>query len=177
MIKNTDKKYGIISKIFHWVSAVFIFAMFGLGYWMVELTYYSEWYRTAPHIHKSVGILIFGFIILRLLWKIINKTTKYLGKNSEILIAKIVHNLIYVLLIVIFLSGYLISTADGRGIEIFNWFVIPSIGEFFKNQESIMGSIHKYSTYFLMFLVLLHALAALKHHFIDKDDTLKKITF
>ena len=74
-----------------------------------------------------------------------------------------------------FLSGYLISTADGRGIEVFNWFEVPGLGSFIENQEDLAGQVHEYAAYILIGLSSLHALAALKHHFMNKDNTLKKM--
>jgi cytochrome b561 len=97
------------------------------------------------------------------------------GNAFENLAAKLAHKLIYLLLALIFISGYLISTSDGRPISVFNLFNVPALGELFENQSDISGEIHFYSAVTLMVLVTLHALAALKHHFINKDNTLKKM--
>jgi len=174
-MKNTTQNYGLIAKGLHWISAVVVIGMFASGWWMVELNYYSDWYRTAPFIHKSVGVLLMFLTIARLFWKASNISPDALGNQFEQKIAKVAHVTLYLLILVICTSGYLISTADGRGIEVFNWFVLPSLGELFKEQADIAGLVHKFSAYALMSLVLLHALAALKHHFIDKDTTLKRM--
>ena len=97
------------------------------------------------------------------------------GKNWEKLTAKFTHRLLYILLICMFVSGYLISTGDGRGIEVFNWFTLPSLGEFIDNQEDIAGDFHEWFAYGLIAFTSLHALAALKHHILDKDLTLLKM--
>ncbi len=170
------KRYNATSRIIHWFSAIIILGMFALGFWMMELTYYSSWYQTAPYWHKSVGLLLAGLTLFRLIWKAITATPKIEGKPYEIKAAKAVHHIMYLLFIVIFVSGYLISTSDGRGIEVFNWFTVPSAGELFPNQSDLAGQIHYYTTYALIGLALIHALAALKHHFIDKDNTLRKMT-
>jgi cytochrome b561 len=175
MLKNKKDSYGLVAILLHWLSAIIIFGLFGLGYWMVDLNYYSEWYKTAPMIHKSIGMILFVIILFRLFWKVVNIKPIAIGNKFEIKISKIVHFVLYLLMLVIFISGYLISTGDGRGIEIFNLFTIPAFNELIENQETIMGVIHKYSTYSLMFLVTLHALAAIKHHFINKDNILKRI--
>jgi cytochrome b561 len=157
------------------MSAVVVIGMFASGWWMVELNYYSDWYRTAPFIHKSVGVLLLLLTLARLCWKASNTSPDAVGNTFEQFMAKATHTVLYLLIVVICVSGYLISTADGRGIEVFNWFVLPSFGELFPQQADTAGFIHKYSAYGLMGLVLLHALAALKHHFIDKDNTLKRM--
>ena len=73
------------------------------------------------------------------------------------------------------LSGYLISTADGRAIEVFGLISVPALGSLVENQEDIAGVFHKYAAYLLVTLAIMHALAAVKHHFIDKDQTLKRM--
>ena len=83
--------------------------------------------------------------------------------------------MLYGLLLVLMCSGYLISTADGRAISVFNWFDVPALGELFSNQEDISGLIHEYVAYILISIAVLHALAAIKHHVIDKDATLTRM--
>jgi len=83
--------------------------------------------------------------------------------------------LLYLLLFVIMFSGYLISTADGRAIEVFGWFDVPATITSIPNQEDVAGLVHKFAAFLLIGLVVLHAAAALKHHFIDRDRTLLRI--
>ncbi len=75
----------------------------------------------------------------------------------------------------VMISGDLISTADNRAIEVFNWFSIPALAELFNKQADIAGLIHQYAAYLLIFLSVLHGAGAIKHHFIDKDHTLKRM--
>lgn len=179
MIRNTQNNFGLITRIIHWISALTIFGLFGVGYWMVDLTYYSEWYQTAPHWHESVGILLIIVTLFRLAWKAIQITPQPLSTHSsrDQKKAKAVHYLLYILMFTLFLSGYLIPTADDRSIEVFSWFAVPSMGALFDKQEDIAGTIHEYGAYTLIAFAALHALAALKHHFIDKDVTLRRMIF
>lgn len=177
MLKNTITKYGLISTYIHWITAVMVFALFGVGFWMVDLNYYSEWNKTAPYYHKAFGLILLLITLFRIGWKVKNIVPKELGENKiEKRLAKIAHLTLYGLLLVIMCSGYLISTADGLGIDFFNIVTIPSAGRLFEHQEDIAGNVHEIAAYILMAMVGLHALAALKHHFIDKDDTVKRIT-
>jgi cytochrome b561 len=175
LLKNTPDSYGWLSIIIHWVSALLVIGMFTLGLWMVELDFYNPWYKDAPHYHKSLGILLAVLIGLRLLAKAKQMSPKLIGKAWEQKTAKLVHWILYLGLCSLFLSGYLISTADGRGIDIFDWVTLPSMGEWFANQEDIAGDIHEWLAYSLIALVSVHALAALKHHFVNKDTTLIRI--
>jgi len=169
------KKYNIIARLLHWVTALLVIGLFSLGLWMVDLGYYDDWYNTAPFIHKSVGLCLFALTLLRVVWKLLTVHPEIEGEKWEIQAAKVAHFTLYLLLFCLFTSGYLISTADGRAIEVFNWFSVPGFGSFIENQEDLAGVIHYYLALTLIGLSALHALAALKHHFINKDNTLKKM--
>ncbi|WP_087021113.1 cytochrome b [Thaumasiovibrio subtropicus] len=169
------EQYDLITRSIHWLSAFAIIGLFALGLWMVELNYYSDWYRTAPHWHKSIGILVAILTIVRLVWKRFTTHPEIEGKRYEVVAAKAAHHTLYLLLFVLFVSGYMISTADGRSIDVFDWFAVPGAGEFFPNQADIAGQVHFYVACTVIGLASLHALAALKHHFINKDNTLRKM--
>ena len=174
-MKTEVKNYNPIARLIHWLSAIAIIGLFAAGLWMVDLSYYSEWYRTAPHWHKSIGILLAGLTLIRLVWKSVTASPSVEGNTLEKWAAKIVHGLMYIVLLILFTSGYLISTADGRAIDIFDWFAIPGAGALFEGQADLAGEIHFYAAWTLIILAGLHAMAALKHHFIDKDNTLRKM--
>lgn len=177
MIKNTNEQFGLISTYIHWVSAIMVFSLFALGFWMVDLNYYSEWYRDAPYYHKAFGLILLLVTVLRLIWKFYNTAPNKLGRNKfEQNVEKIAHIALYGILFLLMFSGYLISTADGRGIDLFNVITIPSMGELFPDQEDIAGDIHEITAYIIMAMVGLHIAAALQHHFIRKDDTLKRMS-
>ncbi|WP_427981494.1 cytochrome b [Agarivorans sp.] len=176
-IRNTEHGYGWLTIVLHWLVALSVFGLFGLGLFMVDLNYYSSWYQTAPNIHKSVGILLFFTMLFRLFWRAINPNTASPAnhKNWEKTGAKLGHFLLYVVLFSLMISGYLISTADGRAISVFGWFDVPASITQIQQQEEIAGDIHEVLAWSLMVLVAGHALAALKHHFIDKDSTLVRM--
>lgn len=173
MLKNTVQGFGLVQIIIHWLSAIAVFGLFFVGIWMVDLSYYSEWYRTAPDLHKSVGLTLLALTLVRLAWVLLNpKPIPLADSKLEQTAGSLGHKALYVLLLVIMVSGYLISTADGRGIEVFGLFEVPSLGEFIENQEDVAGDIHEWGAYILMGVVAVHILAALKHHFFNKDRTL-----
>ncbi|MCG3728961.1 cytochrome b [Vibrio cincinnatiensis] len=167
--------YNRTLQIIHWISALTVIGMFAVGLWMVDLSYYSEWYRTAPHWHKSVGLLLAGLTLFRLIWQSVTVSPVMEGHRLEKVAAKAMHCFLYLDLFLLFVSGYLISTADGRGIDVFNWFTLPGAGTLFNQQSDIAGTVHLYAAWTLIAMALLHALAALKHHFINKDNTLRKM--
>lgn len=178
MLKNTKTAYGWMAILLHWVMALAIFAMFGLGLYMVELTYYDTWYKGSLDLHKSVGILLLGLLVIRILWRGINvnpDSADTQASKFEITSAHLVHLALYVLMFTLMISGYLISTADGRGINVFEIFTIPAIPFSIDNQEDIAGLVHEVLAWALIVLAGIHALAAIKHHFINKNNTLVRI--
>ena len=176
-MKSSPETWGAVTVALHWLVAATVFCMFGFGLWMTGLTYYDEWYRTAPHIHKSVGTLLFLATLMLFGWRHYRGRPPHLNTHSrwEHRLAMLAHGIIYVLLFAIMISGYMISTADGRAIEVFNWFEVPALFPGFDNQEDIAGKIHLVLAITLISLTVLHAAGALKHHYIDKDSTLKRM--
>jgi cytochrome b561 len=176
-LKNSDARYGWMAVGLHWLMAPAIIGTFALGWWMRQLSYYDPWYRQGPEIHKAVGILLFGLLLLRLAWRLLNRNPAPEAGTPrwQSRVAGWAHWVIYALLLAIMLSGYLISTADGRPITVFGWVSLPATLQGIEGQEDIAGEIHKLLAWTLIGLVALHALAALKHHFIDRDATLRKM--
>lgn len=175
--KNTSTEFGGIALFFHWLVALLVYGMFAAGLWMVTLGYYDTWYHKAPELHKSVGILLFLVMIARVIWRFISPPPAPLAHYSTIVrvSAVAVHGLLYLLLFAIFISGYLIATAEGKPVDVFGLFSVPAIVSAEATQADLAGDIHLWLAWSVVLLSVLHALAALKHHFIDRDVTLKRI--
>lgn len=169
--------YNLTVRILHWIMAFSIIGMFVLGLWMVDLGYYDVWRKDAPEIHKSIGILLFILLIFRLAWRRLKGVPSSLSSHSRLerVGAHAAHFALYGLLFAIMISGYLISTADGRPISVFGFFDVPALGSLFEKQEDIAGDIHLVLAIAAISIATMHALAALKHHFIDKDKTLMRM--
>lgn len=170
--RNSENAYGWVTRFLHWGMALAIFSMFGLGIWMRGLDYYSPYYRTAPDLHKSVGLVLLGLLVFRFVWRQINAVPSddHLSWIERIG-SHLTHLAFYGLLLVMMISGYLISTADGRGIEVFGLFEVPSFYQQ-RGLEDLAGVIHEWLAWGIIGLAAIHAVAALKHHFLDKDVTL-----
>lgn len=170
-------QWGWLAIGFHWLTVIAVISLFSLGLWMVGLTYYDPWYKQGPFIHKSIGVLLFLLTLARLLWRYINIRPDELNAHSigEIRAARLSHVLLYILLFSVMLSGYFISTADGRAVDVFNLFSVPATVYGIEKQEDIAGEIHLALAIVLVSISLIHALAAVKHHYFDKDSTLKRM--
>lgn len=175
--RNSASGWGWMAVILHWVPALAVIGLFALGWWMTGLTYAHPWYQPAPAIHEAVGILLFALMLFRLLWRAGDRAPKPEPgqKRWEIGAAHLAHFMLYLGVMVVLVSGYLISTADGRAISVFEWFSVPATLSGIDGQEDIAGLVHWYVALALMGLTALHALAALKHHFIDRDRTLLRM--
>ncbi len=176
-LQNSPERYGLIAILIHWLVAVTVIGLFALGYWMVDLTYYDDWYKRAPDIHRSIGLLLFGVMLLRVLWRAVNQNPAPLPEHRrwEVISAHLAHSLLYLLLFVAMISGYLISTADGSSISVFGWFDVPSVTGQVKGLEDTAGTVHYWSTWAIVALAAVHAAGALKHHVIDRDRTLRRM--
>ncbi|VUD48770.1 Cytochrome b561 [Thalassocella blandensis] len=177
MIKNSSEAYGWVSIALHWITAVTVVGLFALGLWMMSLDYYDTWYKKGPDLHRSIGVLLVLLVIFRLVWRLVNPKPADLPthKKWEKVSAHIAHWLFYILIILMFPTGYFITTAEGQSLYVFDWFAIPSSITGVDLMADISGEIHEIIAFTIIGLAVVHALGALKHHFLDKDSTLKRM--
>ncbi|WP_339544075.1 cytochrome b [Pseudomonas sp. RA_35y_Pfl2_P32] len=176
-LRNSSSRYGWVSIFMHWGVALAVVGLFALGLWMVGLDYYSTWRKDAPDLHKSMGLVLFAIMLLRVLWRWISPPPPTLASYDRLtrIGAKIGHGFLYASLFAVMIAGYLISTADGVGIPVFGLFEVPALISGLPDQADLAGEIHFYLAWALVIVSGLHALAALKHHFIDRDVTLARM--
>lgn len=176
-LKNDDETYGWPLISLHWLMAVAVFGLYFLGLYIIDLGYYDPNYKTLPHWHRSLGMLLLLALGLRVLCRCVDRAPRALpghGKATRLL-TKSAHSLLYLLMITALISGYVMSTAGGHEIAVFNWFSVPPLPIELHHQADKAGIIHYWSSTALIALSSVHALAALKHHFVDKDSTLTRI--
>jgi len=177
MFRNTEYQYGYLTVAAHWLTALIIVVLFILGLWMVTLDYYNPWYVEAPNIHRSLGVLLGVLVLFRLLLRFFMPVPNPAPgvKRWEHITAVIVHWLLYGLLLTTIVLGYLMSSADGRGVSVFGWFEVPATLTSIPDQADVAGELHYYFAVTLLVMAGIHALAAFKHHFIDRDTTLLRM--
>ena len=169
--------YSGLARLFHWVTAVLVFALFALGYWMMTLGYYDPWYQRGPYWHISVGSLLAIWVVLRLLYRMLGNHPRPLPTHArwETRVAHVTHWALYALLMLIFFSGFLVVTEGGDPVPVFDWFHLPALPVDLGLSMDQAGNIHEWAAYVLMSLVALHIGGALKHHWLDKDATLVRM--
>ncbi|RMH50540.1 MAG: cytochrome b [Zetaproteobacteria bacterium] len=174
-LRNSRHAYGLVAILLHWLMAVAIFGMFGLGVWMRTLGYYDRWYHAAPELHKSVGMVLLLVLLIRWLWRLANPLPEPRGAPWECILARLVHRLHYLLLFALMATGYLIPTAKGAGIALFGVATVPALTTLDAHSADLIGAIHRYLAWAVVVLAGFHAAAAMKHHWINRDDTLLRM--
>ena len=178
-LRNSPNNYGLISKLFHWLIALHMIGLIALGWWMVDLSFYSSWYHLAPMLHKSFGVGIFLLGVGFFIWHRISKRPNSEASHQkwEKAASQIAHFILLLCILVIPVSGYIFSTANGEGVSIFDLFTLPAIGKISETVRNLAIDFHIYASYGILAVIGAHAGGALKHHFIDKDRTLRRMTF
>ena len=159
----------------HWVMAVIIIGLLVAGESLIG-GHGASWKAT---LHTSLGFLVLGLVIFRLFWRFINPPPQPLAGTPkwQVLAARFSHVLFYVLMIIIPLAGWMAFTEHVKrsfGVAPANFFwltKIPLLPDFGINFHFI----HNWAGKAAIALIALHVLAALKHHFYDKDNTLKRM--
>ncbi len=175
-IKNTEDSWGSIAKFFHWSIAILIIGMLLLG---LSFSFIDSRALKSPlmTIHKSIGFTLIILVILRIVWRFANPTPKLPSTTPrwQAIFAHSSHGLLYLALLIMPLSGMLMSAAHGYGI---NYFWLFSFSIPFPHNEvlkSILSWTHLITAWTLSILLLAHLAGALKHHFIDKDNVLRRM--
>ncbi len=175
MWSNSPTGYGYVSRTLHWSTALLLAGAFALGWWTTELGYFDPLYRTIPDLHRSLGVTVAAMVVLRIVWAWWDHAPAPLGRRWERIAAKTGHLTLYALMVLVPVSGYLLSTADGRAVDVFGQFQLPALLAASSGREEWAADAHYWFAFGGAWLVLLHIAAALKHQFIDRDGTLRRM--
>jgi cytochrome b561 len=176
MLKDSRSGYGLLSIAIHWVSALLILFLFGLGVYMVDLGYYDDWYHKGPELHISLGLVVLLLMLVRVIWRIANPTPVELStRHAQNIAAKIVKLGLYTFIFIVLISGYLITTAEGQPASMFNFIKFPVLTELSSQNVDLAGAVHEYLAWGIVLLVVFHAAGALFHHFVIRDRTLVRM--
>ncbi len=178
-LKNSTNKYGSISKLLHWTIALLFIVQFYLVYWteyvLPKKSPLAEFYIDG--LHKPIGITILCLAIFAVLWRLYNVKPKFppLMREWEKGAAHSVHLLLYLTMFVMPITGFMMSVAAGYPPNYFGLYQFPMFIEKNKALSNALFEVHEITSYIIIALVLVHTLAALKHHFIDRDSVLKRM--
>ena len=177
MWRNGEDRYGLVSISFHWTIALAFVGLVALGVWMVGLSYYDPWYNDSLALHKAIGIAALALAMAKFGWRFADPGPGLAPdlKPHARAGATAMHWCLNALIILVPVTGYVISTSEGAGIDMFGLFELPVILGKTKGLRDLAIELHYYLAYGGIALVAIHAGAALKHHFVDKGSTLKRM--
>ena len=179
-MKDTKEKFSMQTIALHWFIGVGMIAMIALGMYMASVPYVSVLYST----HKSVGVLLLLVVLGRIWWRMVNGWPQPVREypRAQLIVARISHWTLITGTALMPISGITMSSANGYGVAVFGLQLIPSnfgadgkaipfyegLGHFAHTLHSVAGDV-------LVAVIVLHLVAALKHHFFDKDNVLRRM--
>jgi cytochrome b561 len=173
--RNTDHQWGSVAKFFHWTIALLIIGngIFGLcmdlaGNPMQKINWLA--------LHKSIGLTVLALFLLRLLWRFANRQPKdEPAPRWQHLAAHAMHTMLYVLVAALPLSGWWFNSIVGKPLQFFKLFNLPALTAANPDVRHLWHEVHEYLFWFLVLLLVLHIAGALKHHLVDRDNTLRRM--
>jgi len=172
---NSATRWGLVSRSLHWLIAALLVAMAYLGLSMTELPNGIDKLKTYA-LHKSLGITLLALGLLRLLWRWRAGATPHApGPPWQRRAAQATHAALYGLLLAIPLSGWAFNSAANFALRWFGWFNLPRLVPVDPVLKALFRETHEWLFWILAALVLAHVAAALKHHYIDRDEVLTRM--
>jgi cytochrome b561 len=174
-LRNDTDRWGALSLALHWITALLVVAMAGLGLWMTSLDP-SMYKLKAYALHKSLGLTVLGLTGLRIAWLLVGRRPAMLPAPRWQRLAAIgSHAGLYVLLLLVPLSGWWYNSTAGFPLRWFGLVALPPLGGADAALKAIARERHEWLFYALAALVVLHVAAALWHHLHLRDATLSRM--
>ena len=194
----TEQKYTKTAIILHWLIAVGIFGMFALGWYMAELPKDAPkqlsydlfdmgiytWQlaeEASPrtfyfNLHKSVGVTLFALILFRVFWRVTHRPPALLAtlKAWEVKLSTMVHHAMYLLMVLLPLSGVIMAANSKYGIKWFGMDLVAGLDN--KVMRENFVEVHEVMGALMLLLIILHIVGALKHKVIDQDGTASRMS-
>lgn len=178
-LANTKQHYGGVAIVLHWAMAALIAALVVLGIYMVALpdVGFDRRKITLILIHKEMGLVVLAVGLLRVLWREVNPLPSLATSTPEWqqVAAIFVHLCFYALILAQPIIGWLMSSAAGIPVDVLGILTLPDLVPRSEPLFAALRRLHDVLGYAMAVLISLHAAAALRHHFLLRDDTLRKM--
>ncbi len=174
-MRNTKEKYGKVAIVIHWIMALMVIALVFIGFSLDDIEKPLKF--TIIGLHKATGTLVLVLALFRWYWMISNESPAPVEgmSKAEIGISHATKWILMLALIGMPMSGIIMSMFAGYGIDIYGLFEILPMFEKNIDNAKFFGSLHELGAYAISIIIGLHILAALKHHFINKDNVFKRM--
>ena len=175
-VRNTMGAWGSPAKALHWCLATLILALMVLGWtaasWPLSRTKIELFYW-----HKSLGMLVLGLALVRILWRLANVRPALPAAVPplERRLASGSHLLLYLLPVAMPMSGWVINSAANFPFKVFGLWSLPALTPPSKPLQMLAESAHLVLFWLLAGLLLIHVVAALRHHWSYRDDVLRRM--
>jgi len=173
-IKNSTTRFGIVAILLHWIIAVLIIGLLALGLYMIALPISLEKLKLYGW-HKEYGLLALFLAIFRIVWRLSNQTPELALPWLEKVAARSMHWAFYCFMFAMPITGWLITSSAGLPASFFDLFTLPNLVAPDESKRIFFQWVHQWLGYALIAAITLHCAAALKHHFINKDDILRRM--
>ncbi len=181
MIRNTPTEYGSFIKVIHWLTAAIILVLIMVGIYMADLPRVTEEEKQSVMqlygMHKSFGVVVMLLVVLRLGWLLVNPSPALpaVFEGKERLLVESLKKLLYLLMIMLPISGYLMSNAGGHPIMLFGLFELPALIGEDKAIGGVAKAMHMLGGWAMLLVVLVHTAGALKHRLLEEKGSEKDI--
>ncbi len=175
-IRNTSERWGAGAQLLHWLMALGILAAMALGWVMVSLPMGALKFQLYS-VHKSLGMTLLALFLLRLVWRWVNVAPPMPASiaRHERFLAKSTHRLLYALMLLMPLSGYVINSAANFPLNVFGLIQVPNLTPQSEALEALASNLHLGFFWGFAGLLVLHIAGALRHHFVLRDNTLRRM--
>lgn len=176
-LKNTTSSYGSVTKWLHWLIFLGILGLLIVGFLMGDIADKPTRFQVYM-LHKSIGLTVLLLGVIRVIWALFNPHPGYTADLPawQVFAARSMHYILYALVIVMPLSGWIMSVAANHLPSYFGLFDVPFPGVPIDKPVAKLASwYHTTFAWTIVVFVSLHILAALKHHFVNRDNVLKRM--
>jgi cytochrome b561 len=178
-LKNAEHRYGAVAMALHWLMALLLGALVVLGLYMTRLpdVGFDTWKIRLILSHKQLGIVALTLVALRIVWRVGNVLPQLVETLSDWqkVVARFVHLCFYGLMLALPLTGWLMSSASGIQVSFLGLFALPDLVPQDDRLFDTLVDVHRYLGYALIACMAVHIGAALTHHWLLRDDTLKNM--
>jgi len=174
--QRSPNRYGVVAQTFHWTIAGLIVTQFTLA-WLADDLPLGMHKLALLARHKSFGMTVLMLALLRLLWRLFNRPPELPAgmSKTEMTLARATHIAFYALLFAMPLTGWTMSSAKNYSVSWFGRFTWPNLISPNERAFDVLRSTHEILSDVLLAIAILHILAALKHHFWNRDDVLLRM--